>query len=287
MRLLRALPAGLSFDAATRRVSGVPAAPQELTEYALTATDAGALSAALTFRILVRADSSGGGGVDPLTFGDARVLPQSYTEGRPITRLRLPFALGGAAPIRYELLDVPPGLSFDAASRILSGVPSAAQAAKLHAYRATDATGSIATLSILIAIEENAVPSFDGAALADQSFVVGRTVALTLPAVTTGDAPFVYSLTPSLPADLVFDGSARMLSGVPMEETAPVAYVYRVVDANGDAAELSFLIEVLRTAPEDDADAEAVRPFMRGWRVALPLLVGVEADARANGGGGN
>ena len=71
---------------------------------------------------------------------DARVPDQSYTQHREIAPLTLPEASGGDGALTYALTPAPPpGLSFDPATRTLSGTPTAAAAAAAYTYTATDA----------------------------------------------------------------------------------------------------------------------------------------------------
>ena len=54
-----ALPAGLRFDAGTRRLTGTPTAPRASTVYTYTATDANGATATLTFRLSVQGGTTG------------------------------------------------------------------------------------------------------------------------------------------------------------------------------------------------------------------------------------
>ena len=76
---------------------------------------------------------------------------QSYTAGAAIAPLTLPAASGGDGTLTYTLTPTVPGLSFDAATRRLTGTPSAAGAHDM-AYTATDADGDTATLRFGIAV---------------------------------------------------------------------------------------------------------------------------------------
>ena len=68
----------------------------------------------------------------------ATVAGQSYAVGAAIPRLTLPEARGGNGALRYTLgLEVPPGLSFDAAARTLNGTPELEGAYEMT-YRVDD-----------------------------------------------------------------------------------------------------------------------------------------------------
>ena len=129
------LPAGLTFDAATRRLSGTPAAAQAATLYTYTATDSDATapdSASLTFTITVEED------LVP-AFEQVGIADKSYVRGLTFDGETLPVASGGDGELTYSISpQLPAGLTFDAATRRLSGTPAAAQAATLYTYTATD-----------------------------------------------------------------------------------------------------------------------------------------------------
>ena len=99
--LTPALPAGLTFTAATRTLAGTPAAVQAATTYALTATDASGDSATLTFRLTV--ESGGGPGTrvftDPtLTPGETPIKAVHFAELREaVNALRSRCGLASAA----------------------------------------------------------------------------------------------------------------------------------------------------------------------------------------------
>ena len=52
------------------------------------------------------------------------VADQSYTEGEAITALTLPSASGGEGTLSYSLQPTVPGLTFNSATRVLSGTPT-------------------------------------------------------------------------------------------------------------------------------------------------------------------
>ena len=63
---------------------------------------------------------------DPTTPTTGAVAAQEYTVGTEIAPLVLPEATGGTAPLTYSVSSLPAGLSFDAATRTISGTPTAA-----------------------------------------------------------------------------------------------------------------------------------------------------------------
>ena len=92
----------------------------------------------------------------------------------------------------------------------------------------------------------SSVLSFDeGAAIYDQTYIVGRAVADWLPEALGGTGELTYSVS-GLPAGLSFDASTRRLSGTPTEATdGAVAVTYRVTDESGATITQTFTITIV------------------------------------------
>ncbi len=279
--LTPALPSGLTFDASSRVLSGTPTAVAAPRTYTYVATDTTGTPVEREFVLAV---------YDALTLPE--VADQRYVYGEQIA-WALPPAVGGTAPYTYSLSPDPPdGLTFVAATRVLSGTPTEATGAVAYTYEATDADGETASDTFYIEVAL-ALASID-----DQKYRVGEAASLVLPAALGGADP-TYMLTPALPLGLTFDAATRTLGGTPMEATAPVEYAYVATDANGLAASDTFLIEVaLALASVEDREYEVgvmasdVLPAARGGTdpytyvltPALPLGLTFDAATRVLGG---
>ena len=129
---------------------------------------------------------------------DARIPDQNYTQHREVAPLTLPEASGGNGALTYALTPAPPpGLSFDPATRTLSGTPSAAVAAAAYTYTATDADADdpdSVGLTFTIAVADAAVADVLEDMLAAQGRAILTSVTGVLgerfraPARTSGDA---------------------------------------------------------------------------------------------------
>ena len=136
-------PAGLAFDAATHSLSGTPTATQNAGDFTYTVTDADGDKDELTFTITVDGTP---------TFGEQTVAAETYVRNVAIDDLQLPQATDGNTPLTYSLTTPPAGLAFNAATRTLSGTPTAQQTATAYTYTVTDADGDKVTLTFNIAV---------------------------------------------------------------------------------------------------------------------------------------
>ena len=135
------LPAGLEFDPATRTLSGTPTAVTDgAVDIYYTVSDVDKQAGLLIFSITVNEAGEEPSQPEPLdptvpsfTAADA-IANQMYTVGTAIAPLVLPEATGGDAPITYAALGLPAGLDFDAATRTLSGTPTAVTDGAVNIY---------------------------------------------------------------------------------------------------------------------------------------------------------
>ena len=165
------LPAGLSFDAATRTLAGTPtAATNGAVEVTYTVTDDDDATDTLTFTITI-AEAEAAVIAEPeelvaeseesaepenpsLAFADdAAIDDQTYTADWPIADLVLPEASGGTGELTYGVSALPAGLAFDASTRTLSGTPTAAtDGAVTVIYTVIDEDGNAAALTFTITV---------------------------------------------------------------------------------------------------------------------------------------
>ena len=195
--------------------------------------------------------TGGGGGsnTSPAFPSNASPGDQTYTVGAMIATLTLPEATGGDGTLNYGLSPSIPGLSFDPATRELTGAPTAAGTHSMT-YTVTDDDGDTDTLRFSVVVEDaggggaDLSPSFAaGSGPGDQTYTVGTAIdALTLPEATGGDGALTYSLSREIPG-LSFDAATRRLTGTPTTEGS-YDLTYTVTDEDGDTDTLSFTITV-------------------------------------------
>ncbi len=259
---------GLAFNRDTRTLSGTPmTSGRHLVFY--TATDAVGAAANTTFTITVEGTAEPtpptrrGPDTRP-TFGAQLIAPQVWTVGAAIAPITLPAAAGGNEPLRYDLDPAIAGISFDRATRTVSGAPAASGSFSMR-YTASDVDGDGASIRfpVQIAGEADSEPQFPEISL-DFAFTTGDFQRIMLPLATGGNGALLYSLAPDIPG-MDFDAGSRTLSGAP---TDPGSYntIYAATDADGDSDSLAFLVVVSSsTGPRfPDSDSGLDRSYTAG-----------------------
>ena len=237
-----ALPEGVTFDTATRVLSGLPETPLAPTRYTYKATDRDGDAASLTFTLTVLA--SGAQDRRPAFSEDQRVVGNGKLAGHVP-----PDAQGGSG-----------GASL-AANTLMPSSASGPGNASLAAN----------------AVTPSSISGPGGAAMADLSYTRNAAIEPTvLPAAEGGDGTLSYALEPALPPGMSFDTTTRVLSGTPSAQAAPTLYTYTATDEDGDTATLVFTLAVAapRLAPAEaavltDGLASQGRAVLGGARRAL------------------
>ena len=212
------------------------------------------------------------------SFGDHAIEPICYRVGVPV-RQRLPHAFAAHS---YSVSPaLPPGLSFNTISAVISGTPTTVQPAVTYTYTGSDDDGDEDSLQFTIKVEANSEPTFGGVTVPSQRYRVDWPIAgVTLPAATGGDGPIAYRLRPALPDGIDFDANTRTISGTPTATSPAATYAYTATDEDGDAATLTFAVEVMPDSmPSFGAAAIEAQRFRAGSPVESQLPA-------ANGGDG-
>ena len=283
-----ALPRGLAFDAATRRIYGTPEAAQAARTYTLNVTDADGSPASLSFTLAVaaRVPTVTGLTVDPPTFGshafvtnDTISLGVTFSEAVTIT--------GAPRQAGYLLGSRTTRLLFtyrvQAADVDHDGIGLGARALTLNGGTVRSASRVDAVLGLGDRAFANAwnlrvnsgatAPRFT-APVPAKKYAVGVAVDDPLPAATDATT---YTLTGPgtattlrLPPGLRFDEATRAIVGTPTENRAAATYTLTAHDADADAATQTFRIAVTRQPTFAAAAQTFVVTVGEAVRLALP-----------------
>ncbi|MDE2732886.1 MAG: putative Ig domain-containing protein [Gemmatimonadota bacterium] len=199
--------------------------------------------------------------MDPLAFAEGAMISDvASTAGTAVSAMELPAAAGGEGDITYSVSDLPAGLTFDAATRMVSGTPEAEGTTEVT-YTATDGAGATVTLTFSITVNpmldfgdlSGLFGAFSGAAGKANpasehdegaiQIIVGQPYSLTIPEIPGGTPPKTYSVV-GLPAGLTFDAATRTVSGTPTE-IGLAAVVLTVVDAAGATGSVPIPVSVI------------------------------------------
>jgi hypothetical protein len=228
-----ALPAGLTLDSATGVISGTPAASSPAADYVVTASNS-AGSAADTLNITVNTS------LQPPSELSYAASPAVYTERQAIAANN-PTVTGTVE--RYAVTpSLPPGLTLDTASGVITGTPLGPAAAVDYKISASNAAGSD-TVVLRITVEA-AAPSDLTYPVNPATYPVNEDIPPNIP--TVAGRVNNFDITPPLPPGLVLDAVSGMIWGRP---TAPVSAAdYLVIASNSAGSDTTVLrLEVTST----------------------------------------
>jgi hypothetical protein len=214
-----ALPGGLSLSGACV-LSGTPAVISPLTTYTVTATST-AGSGTTTIQITVNS---------PAPDISYSASPYTYTKGTAIATLT-PANSGGAIVSCAISPTQPTGLSFNTATCVLSGTPTASSTAKNYTITATNTGGSSA--AIINITVNNAAPTISYSP-ATYTFTKGTAIT-TVSATLGGGAVSSCSASPALPVGLAISNTTCAITGTPTATAATASYTITVSSTGGSA----------------------------------------------------
>ena len=263
LRPLR-IPAGSASGTTTIRITPTNDTSVETNEkirltvpYAnnqITVRDAGGDDGKVTVGTVdITLKDAGAGGV-PSFAAAAATDDQSYVVGMAVDALVLPAASGGDGTLTYRVSSLPAGLSFDAATRTLSGVPASATNGAVEViYTAADADGDTATLTFAIEVNpaEEETPKVAAAGLTAEPAAIREDAEATVVALSFTLA--AASETDEMVRFVLVDPSDGLAAVRDVDYTAELE-VFMTIPA-GDTEAMT----TLTLTPIDDDDEEAMK----------------------------
>ena len=262
------LPAGLSFDASTRRLAGTPTeATDGVVAVTYRVTDESGATITQTFTItivLIVEDATISLRVAPTVISEDAgatdvVVTATLDDGKVfdddvVVFLRIDEDIDNAArrdvdyTAELRRLTIPAG----SVSGTMTITITPRNDKRVRANKTIRLTGAYANtvapadITLKDAGGGSAFSFAANATIADQTYIVGTAIAdLVLPAASGGTGELTYSIS-GLPAGLSFDASTRTLAGTPTAATdGAIEVTYTVTDESGATDTLTFTITIV------------------------------------------
>lgn len=216
-----ALPAGLVLNAATGVISGTPTVAAGAANYTVTGTNA-AGSTTATVNITVNASLQAPSNLSYTT-------PVTYTTGTAITA-NTPTVTGVVTTWQISPA-LPAGLSFNQATGVISGTPTAVQSATNYTVTAGNSAGSTQAI-VNITINLGAPTNLSYSNTPNIGYVTGGIFATMNPTVS-GGAVSTYTISPALPAGIGIHSTTGVISGTPSAQSSQTTYTVTAQNAAG------------------------------------------------------
>ena len=220
----RPLPAGLSLNPTTGVISGTPTAIAAATTYVITGTNSNtSTSTTISFDVVIPAPSN-------LSYPG----PFQFYQNVPITPI-VPRVTGQVDSYTIVPVNLPTGLTFNTATGVISGTPTALSDPTLYTITAINTTGQVAaTTSFSVVIP----PPTNLSYLTPWIFTEGTAIPTLSPTVT--GAVSRYSC-PNLPPGLSINPTTGLINGTP---TAARPQAFYTVTAENSTGFTTFDIDI-------------------------------------------
>ena len=230
------LPTGLTFLSTNGQIIGTPSSTSSTTTYSVTVADTVSQHSTATFNLNVVAP--------PLlttTISNAGfVLSQNVVISpfSPVT------TSGGYGVLTYTISPtLPSGVSFNSVTGQITGTPTAYTANIQYTVTVSDQATQTSSKTFGIAVIPPALTVTS--VVSSSTFIKGVTVTAVTPVTATGGyTPYVFGITPSVPAGLLFSTATGQLSGKATTSTVGVVHTISVTDTASVTSSTSYTLTV-------------------------------------------
>lgn len=217
------LPSGLSMDPATGVISGVPGEVRSQANYLVTGSN-GSGSTSVVLAITVNDAPPAG-----ITYS---INPAVYTKGVSVLP-NVPSSSGGAITSYLVSPSLPAGLVMNAGTGIITGTPLVLSPAATYTVTGMGITGGSTSVALLITVKDR--PPSIGYASGAFTFTIGVPITPLVPS-NTGGAAVSWSISPMLPAGLLFNTTNGIISGTPTTLAAFAEYTVIATNSGGSSS---------------------------------------------------
>ncbi len=209
----------------------------------------------------------------PVLSAAQAVSSKSVSAGSAVLPFTPVTAIGGTSPYSFTVTPaLPAGLSLAAATGVISGTPTAAQAATTYTVTITDAATATATNTFSLTIN----PALSTAVAVGTKALTINTAAVAFIPVTTsaGTSPYSYAVSPSLPAGLTLNATTGAVSGTPTATSPSTTYTVTATDAAGATSSKTFSLVVNSALVASQAGASRTLTAGNGAASSFVPVVG-------------
>ena len=237
----RNIPGG-TVNPSTGVISGRPTFADQRRRYTITATDSSDPPQSATFTIDLSVSEA-------MTFASASLPDQTLTVGTAMTSLNPPTLSNSDGVVRYTVSpNIPNGLAVSNTSGVISGTPTAAQTQTTYTITASDSTSPTPqtdTFTVNIKVNPATAMAFSGTK-SDEVLAAGTAASISALATSNSVGTRTYSISPALPTGLSMSTTTGDITGTPTAASTSTSYTIVVTDSNGQSANYSFNITVVK-----------------------------------------